>query len=73
MLGGFNLYLYGVGDNPDQNSLFTLAGANGGASGFSPESNRLVMANSYVLLAGNADGSGNASFTFQAADNDGGG
>jgi Bacterial Ig-like domain (group 3)/MBG domain (YGX type) len=63
----FELYLYGQGDNPAQNSKFTLGVANGGLSGISPASDRSVMANTYVKLAGTADGSGNVTFTWQAA------
>jgi Family of unknown function (DUF6288)/PA14 domain/Bacterial Ig domain len=64
----FDIYCYGQGDNATQNTLFTLAAANGGASAASPESDRSVMANTYVKLSGTADGSGNISFTFTSPD-----
>jgi hypothetical protein len=63
----FDLYLYGQGDNPDQNSLFTLTVGNGAAFGASPPSDRTAMANTYVKLSGIADGSGNVSFIWEAA------
>ncbi|MCH7229087.1 sialate O-acetylesterase [Haloferula sp. A504] len=67
----YHLYLVGRGDTPDQTATFTLATANGGASGSTrgllPEGEFGTPGN-YVALPANADAAGRLEYTVDNLD-----
>lgn len=66
--GFYNLYLYGAGDNPDQETSFTVGATAQATLGVPGGSHNLTAGNDYVVFgAVQADLSGNLSISYHAS------